>query len=100
MSAALTFVAVLLGLTAVTQTPRTSAAVRRSRCHPSSAVLVDGQLVVPVRLSDPAVVTLLDPGDVVDVMVATERGGARLVAADLTVTAVPDADSGGTVGRQ
>jgi hypothetical protein len=95
VSAALAFAAVLMGLTALAQTPEPPPLSRGSDASPSSTVLGDGHLAVPVRLADPAVVTLLDPGDVVNVLVADRRGGARLVAADLTVTAVPDAGSGG-----
>lgn len=38
---------------------------------------------------------MLAPGDVVDVIVADQRSVATLVAANLTVTAVPEAESGG-----
>jgi len=93
VSAALAFVAVLLGLTALVQTPEQQPSPHGSGAAPSPALL-DGHLAVPVRLSDPAVAKMLTPGDVVDVMVADHRGAARLVAADLIVTAVPDAEGG------
>lgn len=95
VSAALAFVAVLLGLTALVQTPGQQPSPNGSGAAPSPAALLDGQLAVPVRLADPAVAAMLTPGDVVDVMVADQRSAARLVAADLTVTAVPDAEGSG-----
>lgn len=94
VSAALAFVAVLLGLTALVQTPEQQPLTNGSGAA-SSPALLDGQLAVPVRLSDPAVAALLTPGDVVDVMVADQRSTARLIAADLIVTAIPKAEGGG-----
>ena len=49
-----------------------------------------GTTAVPVRLPDAAAVTLLDPGDAID-LVATdpERGGAHVVVSDAMVLAVP-----------
>jgi pilus assembly protein CpaB len=93
VSATLAFVAVLVGLTSLAQPAEPERSPRVAA--PTSAALLDGHLAVPLRLSDPAVAALLGPGDVVDVMVADQRSTARLVAADLTVTAVPDAGSGG-----
>jgi len=95
VSAALAFVAVLVGLTALAQTPEHQPSPGVSGAATSPAALLDGHLAVPLRLSDPAVAALLNPGDVVDVMVADQRSAARLVAADLTVTAVPDAEGSG-----
>lgn len=95
VSAGLAFLAVLLGLTAVsnaaTETPDAATANTTS----TSPTLTAEQLAVPIRLADPSVVEMLTPGDVVDVVVADQRGDATLVAADLTVTAVPQSDGSG-----
>lgn len=53
-----------------------------------------GQLAVPVRLADPAVASLLQPGDRVDVFAADGRSGVRVVASGVTITATPTADGG------
>lgn len=94
VSASLAFVAVLLGLLALTETPSQQPGTQPSAAAQRPA-LTDNQLAVPIRLSDPAVASLLAPGDVVDVMVADRGGLARFVAADLTVTAVPEAEGSG-----
>jgi len=95
VSAALAFVAVLVGLTALAQSPEQQGLSHGSGTTPPTDALLAGHLAVPVRLSDPAVTKMLAPGDVVDVIVADQAGAARLVAADLTVTAVPNAEGGG-----
>ena len=95
VSAALAFVAVLVALTALAQTPQQQSSSNGSGAAPPSVALLDDHLTVPLRLSDPAVATLLAPGDVVDVIVADQRSAARLVAADLTVTAIPNAEASG-----
>jgi hypothetical protein len=95
VSAALAFVAVLLGLTALTTTPAQPSSPDGWGAAAAQPTLSDGQLAVPVRLADPAVAEMLAPGDVVDVIVADQRNVATLVAASLTVTAVPEAESGG-----
>lgn len=95
ISAALTFVAVLFGLAAVTADPSSSTALPGAASSASVAVADDDELVVPLQLSDPAVATMLEPGDVVDVMVAEQRGDATLVASQLVVTAVPGAADDG-----
>lgn len=52
----------------------------------------DGLVAAPVRIADPAVARLLEPGDVVDVLAASDRSAASaapIVAADARVLAVP-----------
>ena len=95
VSAALAFFSVLLGLTALTKTPEPQFAPDGSTFPASHAAPSDGQLAVPIQLAEPAVAGMLAPGDVVDVMVADQRSAATLVAADLTVTDVPDAEGSG-----
>jgi hypothetical protein len=95
ISAVLTFVAVLLGLTAVTADDSDGPALTGSSSNGSATVPTYGELIVPLQLSDPAVAAMLRPGDVVDVMVADRRGDATLVASELVVTAVPGGDDDG-----
>ncbi|GAA1427278.1 hypothetical protein GCM10009616_03990 [Microlunatus lacustris] len=53
-----------------------------------------GRVVAPVRLSDPGVVALLRPGDVVDLVGADEQGGgAAVVARSTRVVTVPQVDT-------
>jgi pilus assembly protein CpaB len=54
------------------------------------SALGTGLVAVPVRLADDGVTALLQPGDVVDVVVARE-GSAEVVAAGVRVLAVPRA---------
>jgi hypothetical protein len=64
------------------------------RAGPSS-----GRVVVPVRLSDPAVVALLRPGDVVDLVGVDEQGGgAAVVARSTRVVTVPQVTTDGGAG--
>jgi Flp pilus assembly protein CpaB len=52
----------------------------------------DGKVATPVRIADPGVARLLQPGDVVDVLAATDHGPgptALTVAAGARVLAVP-----------
>ncbi|WP_157720278.1 SAF domain-containing protein [Friedmanniella luteola] len=52
-----------------------------------------GRVVAPVRLSDPGLVTLLRPGDVVDLVGTDEQGGgASVVARSARVVTVPHVD--------
>ncbi|MCZ3387200.1 MAG: hypothetical protein LH630_09620 [Actinomycetia bacterium] len=93
VSAALAFAAVLMGLTALTNAagdqPATATPVAER------ATVDVGGLDVPVQLYDPAVAAMVQPGDVVDVMVADQRSAATLVAANLTVTATSEAEGSG-----
>jgi Flp pilus assembly protein CpaB len=62
------------------------------------------EVVVPVRLPDAGMASLLRVGDRIDLVAADPQGGmARLVADDLTVVALPAADdetaAGGLPGR-
>jgi pilus assembly protein CpaB len=58
-----------------------------------------GRVVAPVRLSDPAVVALLRPGDVVDLVGADEQGGgAAVVARGTRVVTVPQVAGEMTAG--
>ena len=92
VSAALAFGSVLFALSALSSPDAESSSVAvRSGANPT---IEEGQLEVPVRLSDAAVADLLSPGDVVDVLGADSRGPASVVADQLLVTAVPDAGSG------
>jgi hypothetical protein len=95
ISAALTFVAVLFGLAAVTADDSGAPALTGASSNASAAVPADDELIVPLQLSDPAVAAMLKPGDVVDVMLADQRGDATLVASELVVTAVPGGDDDG-----
>jgi Flp pilus assembly protein CpaB len=70
---------------------------------PGLALGQPGDTVLPVRLPDAGMATLLQPGDVVDLM-ATDpgTGAATLVARDVTVLAapgeVPEGPAGGSGG--
>jgi pilus assembly protein CpaB len=57
----------------------------------------DGLVAVPVRIADPGVVTIVRPGDRVDLLAASLDGSveAGLVAAQVPVLAVPPAADGG-----
>lgn len=91
VAAGCTFVAVLLGLSALSSpSPQTSAEPDADR----SISVPAGQLAVPVRLADSAVASLLQPGDHVDVFAADGRWGAKIVASGVTVTATPSTDEG------
>jgi pilus assembly protein CpaB len=61
-----------------------------------------GRVVAPVRLSDPGLVALLRPGDVVDLVGTDEQGGgASVVARGARVVTVPHLDdeaASGSVG--
>jgi hypothetical protein len=89
VAASCAFVAVLLGLSALS-----------SPSHPTSTEpdvdrgisIPAGQLAVPVRLADSAVASLLQPGDHVDLFAADGRWGAKVVASGVTVTATPVTD--------
>lgn len=95
ISAVLAFVAVLFGLAAVTADDSGAPALAGAPSNTSVTVPADDELIVPLQLSDPAVAAMLSPGDVVDVMVADQRGDAALVASELVVTAVPGGDDEG-----
>jgi len=95
VSALLTFVAVVLSLAAVTADPSSSTALTGAASSVSDVVPTEDELIVPLQLSDPAVAAMLTPGDVVEVMVADQRGDATLVASELVVTAVPGTSDGG-----
>ena len=92
VSAALAFCSVLFALSALASPDADSSSVARPSA--GDAVVENGQLEVPVRLSDAAVASLLSPGDVVDVLGADAHGPASVVADQLLVTAVPDVGSG------
>ncbi len=70
---------------------------------PGLALAQPGQTILPVRLPDPGMATLLRPGDEVD-LVATDpgTGASALVARDVTVLAtprdLPDGPAGGSGG--
>ena len=85
----------LFGLVAVTADDSGAPALTGASSNASATVPADGELIVPLQLSDPAVAAMLRPGDVVDVMVADQRGDATLVASELVVTAVPGGDDDG-----
>ena len=61
-----------------------------------------GQVVAPLRLADAGLATLLQPGDVVDVLAADEQAGrAQVVARSVrvvTIPAVPDDGAAETSG--
>ena len=49
----------------------------------------DGLHTVPVRLADPEAATLLAPGSVIDLVLASGDGGAQLLAEGVQVVTVP-----------
>ncbi|WP_413451316.1 RcpC/CpaB family pilus assembly protein [Georgenia phoenicis] len=64
-----------------------------------------GDVVVPVRLADPAVAGTLRPGDRVDLLAATadaaaSEGSARVVAAGALVMALEEGGGGGLLGGE
>jgi Flp pilus assembly protein CpaB len=71
---------------------------------PALAAAYPGSVVVPVRLPDAGMASLLRAGDRIDLVAADPQGSvARLVADDLTVVALPpavdDAAAAGLPGR-
>jgi hypothetical protein len=90
VSAALLAFAVVLGTTTVLE--------RLSPVAPSGDTLTDADLHVPVRLADPAMATLLQPGDVISVMASTGSAGsaAETIADHLRIVTVSTAIPGGT----
>ena len=93
VSAALAFTAVLLGIAAVTGTAPAEPSERFVGTSTESAsATVETDLEVPIRLADPGVARVISPGDVVDVVVASPRSTATVVAAEVVVTALPSAD--------
>ncbi len=55
-----------------------------------------GKVAAPVRIADPGAVSLIHPGDRVDVIAGNASGGpARVIAADLAVIGVPPASADG-----
>lgn len=72
----------------------TPLALAAPRAGPSS-----GRVVAPVRLSDAGLVSLLRPGDVVDLVGTDEQdGGAAVVARGARVVTVPQVDLEATAG--
>lgn len=69
-----------------------------------SAALLDGWgpdlAAVPVRIADPAAARFASPGDVLDIIAADVSGvgGARVLASDVPVLAVPSAGESGALG--
>lgn len=62
-----------------------------------------GTVAVPIRLSDPATVTLINPGQLVDIVLTTGDGfeqqiSSRTIARAVPVLWVPGGDSGGELG--
>lgn len=56
----------------------------------TSSGIRPGHVIAPLRLADPEVAVLLQPGALIDVIAAdAEGGGASLVAAGVTVLTVP-----------
>lgn len=89
ISAALAFVAVLLGLSALapeTATPASTTTV-------AGPGLGDDERAVPLRIDDRGVASLLAPGDVVDVIGTDHRGSTSLIASAVRVTSLPADDS-------
>lgn len=93
VAATLTFLSVLLALSAVTG--GSDSGVTDESDSPADVVAVEGQLAVPLQLEDDAVVALLRPGDRVDVLATSDRAPAQAVASGVTVSSVPT-DQGGT----
>lgn len=60
-----------------------------------SLAIVPGHVIAPLRLADPEVATLLQPGALIDVIAADpESGEASVVAAGVTVLTVPPPTAG------
>lgn len=94
VSATLAFTAVLLAIAAVSGAQQAEPGVV-SNPDESAASRVPSGLEVPIRLADPGVAHVISPGDVVDVVVATQRTAATVVAAEVVVTAIPSAGDDG-----
>ena len=60
----------------------------------------DGLHTVPVRLADAEAATLLSPGSVVDLVLATGDAGARIVAEGVQVVTVPRLSTSAGLGRE
>jgi len=60
-----------------------------------------GHVIAPLRLADPEVAVLLQPGAVIDVIAADPEGGeANVVATEVTVLTVPASQSGEESGTR
>jgi hypothetical protein len=90
VSAALLAFAIVLGTSTVLE--------RLNPVGQSSDTLIAADLHVPVRLADPAMATLLQPGDVISVMASTGSLGsaAETIAEHLRIITVSTAISSGT----
>ena len=66
----------------------------------STASRPDGLHTVPVRLADAEAATLLSPGSVVDLVLATGDAGARIVAEGVQVVTVPRLSTSAGLGRE
>ena len=66
----------------------------------STASRPDGLHTVPVRLADAEAATLLSPGSVVDLVLATGDAGARIVAEGVQVVTVPRISTSAGLGRE
>jgi hypothetical protein len=99
ISAGLAFLSVLLGLTAVIGSSGSSAPVSGQTADASSLTNA-GQVEVPIRLADPAVAAVVRPGDVVDVIASDRGASARVVAARVTVTRLPETGGDGLWGTR
>jgi hypothetical protein len=68
---------------------------------PALSAAYDGAVAVPVRLPDAGTVDLLTVGDRIDLVAADPNGGgARVVAADVPVLALPPPSSGPSTAGQ
>jgi hypothetical protein len=97
ISAALAFAAVLFGLAALTPAAPASSPVA------TDAPLADDERAVPLRIDDAGIASLLEPGDIIDVVGTDPRGSTSLIAGGVRVTSVPtpgsswSGDDGGLV---
>jgi pilus assembly protein CpaB len=65
----------------------------------TSSGIRPGHVIAPLRLADPEVAVLLQPGAVIDVIAADPEGGeANVVATEVTVLTVPASQSGEETG--
>lgn len=87
LAAALTFVAVLLGVGAVV--PDDARVDPSSPTAPGTMRLPEGLVAAPVRIVDAEAAALVRAGDVVDVVAADGHGDAAVVASNVSVLAVP-----------
>ncbi|HSV64808.1 MAG TPA: hypothetical protein VLJ59_02725 [Mycobacteriales bacterium] len=86
----------LAALAAVGRAPTVSGPVATGAPHPAASHphADPGTVAVPIRLADPALGTIVRPGDRVDVIAVGDDGVGDVVAGDVVVLAVPTVPAG------